>query len=343
MVFRLFVGRERDVTIQDLVASLLIDDPAKASELADLLREVRHLDRFAAIDRLASRTGIWLGGLRPRVHGEILRSMELVPWRGRHEIPLKWSGLTPRDGKLVLLLDRRPDAKSPGRREVRWRTTPDKLREGAATYTIEVCSDDEVLASGQLTHRGENPQKFVFALDHFESLQSDQVFEPLVRISAQGTEPLTTEIFRLEFGEAPERGIGGSAGRRVRCVGEGLLAAKDAGDSIAPPVRHTPSPKLKRKSSSSGDRQDRSQDRSRFTDRPSYVKSKKRGINESKEQLVAGPCGSPARASDSKVPSFTSLSPVQPTRKHGGDSKAPRSGSRASSARDSESSRAHSP
>jgi DNA phosphorothioation-dependent restriction protein DptH len=240
MVFRLFVGRERDATIQDLVASLLIDDSERASELADFLREVRHLDRFAAIDRLASRPGVWLGVLRPRVHGEILRSMELVPWRGRQRIPLKWSGLRERDEELVLVLDRRPDAKSPGRLEVRWRTTPDKLREGAATYTVEICSDDDVLASGQLTHRGENPQKFAFALDDFESLESDQVFEPVVRISAQGTEPLITEIFRLEFGEAPERGIGGSAGRRVRCVGEGLLAAREREDfDLASREAHT--------------------------------------------------------------------------------------------------------
>ena len=109
---------------------------------------------------------------------------------------------------------------------MRWTTEPDSLATGTVEYRVSIVAGDEELAEQTVAHRDKSPQKAVFSLEDFEDLETDAKFEALVRVAAvaaDDVEPVESEEFVLEFGQAEARTTAAS-GQIVRTLADGAIA-----------------------------------------------------------------------------------------------------------------------
>lgn len=227
MVNRLLFNRDATSTPASRIAGLLLEAPTheQRAGLERFLREAASLDPLAALRRLEDRPQLWLNHLRPRFVGNELREIVLVPWRNDQGKLLAWSGLHETgEGAPRLVLDPKASGKK-GRLEIRWRSVPDGLTKGAATYQVDIVAGEDRLASRTLAHKAANLQTAIFTADDFEHLDESARFEAQARIAAlarDDVEPKDTEEFVLEFGQAPGP-TESTAGKEVRCLVEGAI------------------------------------------------------------------------------------------------------------------------
>jgi DNA phosphorothioation-dependent restriction protein DptH len=235
---RLVLRSSSDTTAESKVDGLILVDPTEEQRraLIEFVRESTKLSLFDAIAALHDKPNLWLNNLKPGIFAQdTLQKIEIVPWRGKNDRPMAWSGLTLLDetGRLRFILDPNQTAtKKQSKLEIRWKGLPDELNKGAADYTVTILSGEEELAEKKVSHTGKNPQKCSFTIDDFE-LEEGAKFEAIVSIRAIGNDDIEekTEDFLLLFGNAPDKSKS-SSGAIVRALVEGAIAI-DSKDDFA--------------------------------------------------------------------------------------------------------------
>ncbi|WP_411887713.1 ATP-binding protein [Hydrocarboniphaga effusa] len=156
-------------------------------KLSRFLSETESLSRLDALHRLEAEEDFWINRLRPGVfEDQSLTGIEWIPWRGKREELLKWSGLmdnTDRQPELRLNAND-DDPKNRAKLEVRWKASPAQLAKGAVDYIVQVCAGQEVLAEKTQNHQAKPYEKCLFVQDDFNDLELDVRFEARVVIRA---------------------------------------------------------------------------------------------------------------------------------------------------------------
>lgn len=159
--------------VGDRIRALLLDDPTGeiGTALERFLRDLVDLSPLASALALVGRPDLWLGPLRPRFSGQMLRMLRVSSWHDAKGALLRWSGLiAPEEtgGKPRLLLDRVAAAKDQSSLVVRWTTEPDDIKKGSVEYRLTVIAGEEELAERVVAHKERQPQQAVFSLEDFE-------------------------------------------------------------------------------------------------------------------------------------------------------------------------------
>lgn len=226
-----------DRSVGDRVRALLLDDPdgTQALELEQFLREVAGYSPIQALKQLIERPELWLGALNPQFSGTALRALRLTSWRTTAGKLVGWSGLqtapTGADDKPLFVLDRAAPVKEQGRLEIRWTTEPDELPRSSVDYRVVIMAGEEEIAEQSVAHKEKNPQRAVFSIEYFEHLDADAKFEAFVQVSAigaQGVDPVQSEEFVLEFGEAKGKSSA-TSGRVERSLVDGAISIATRG------------------------------------------------------------------------------------------------------------------
>ena len=220
-------------------ASLTSSARIESLRLAELTGEQRRdLDRFLhaaeaqpllpALERLASKEHLWVGGVRLE-RAKAIQSVELVPWRNKNGKVAKWSGLleeTENEPPALILKTEAAESGDYSKLEVKWKAQPGNLERNAVDYRVVVSTDlDEELAAREVRHSGRKEEKCRFGDDDFSSLEEDSVVSAKVMVFVVGNEAIKSdpsEEFIIRFGEPPVSGALG-AGRIVRTFSEGLI------------------------------------------------------------------------------------------------------------------------
>lgn len=200
-------------------------------ELERFLREVEGLPLLDALARLAERSELWLYRLRISDLAGRIESIELVPWRTSSGRIVKWSGLregvSPQEPPQLILDPRARETRRYSKLEVRWKSTPTTLDEGAVEYRVTIVSDQgDELAARVVPHRSRAQlQKCTFTNDDFGDLGEDTVLSARAQVEVVGNptiEPEETEEFIVCTGE-PEMQNAASGARRMRTFSEALV------------------------------------------------------------------------------------------------------------------------
>ena len=145
-----------------------------------------------AARRIEDRPDLWLGALKPGFASEILRQIQLTPWRDTRGTVLKWSGLTKPEGEETtprLILDRNAaTAKDRAQLTIRWTTDPEELAAGSIDYRVSVVAGEDVLAERVVRHRDHRTQQVVITVDDFEDLEGNEKFDAVVEVAVMGLE-----------------------------------------------------------------------------------------------------------------------------------------------------------
>ena len=221
-------------------------------QLADLERFVRTTrtePRQDALAGLADKNNLWVNNLRLEDSSTEIRSIILTPWRGTTGKLLKWSGLieTVGSNELPRLVVDPDPGQDKSKLEVRWKTRPDGLPKGTASYRVSVLTKtgEEELAYKEVVHGTAAQQRCVFVGEDFATLPEDAKVAARIKVAVVGAEPedppgqaprdeavdlderktvapVQTEEFEITFGEA--LGTEAVAGGRVyRTFAEGLI------------------------------------------------------------------------------------------------------------------------
>jgi DNA phosphorothioation-dependent restriction protein DptH len=161
-----------------------------ARELVTFLSDAESLSSLDALKLLESKDNLWINRLQPGIfETQSLLSISWVPWRGKTDRLLSWSGLMENaDERLELRLKadniNGDDPKSRARLEVRWKTNPTDLPKGAVDYQIEIRAGDDVLAEKAVSHAIKPEQRCVFVQEDFVELDENSRFEAQVLVRA---------------------------------------------------------------------------------------------------------------------------------------------------------------
>lgn len=237
LIERLLLQSGSNTTAESRVDGLLLTDPSEQQyrDLIKFVRESANLSMLDAIGRLSNTPHLWLNNLRPGIFDQnILQKIEILPWRGKNNKPVAWTGLSvDENNRLKFILDpNETSASKQSKLEVRWKGLPDELKKGSAEYSVTIISGEEELAEKKTSHSGKNPQKCAFTIDDFE-LEEGAKFEAVVRIRAIGNDEIEgiTEDFLLLFGDAPEK-TRSSSGTIVRALVEGAISIENKEDFV---------------------------------------------------------------------------------------------------------------
>lgn len=190
---------------------------------------VRGLDFF---DKLWQNNELWLNRIHPGFAIAKVSNIKIVSWFTPRGTLNKWSGLkNDDDGLLVFVLSRLDENGNPAeggktpKLEIRWKTEPEELRKGTASYEVEIRSCDDILAVSTVEHMGKEFEKALFYNEDFDIdiVGNDSRFEAkaIIRIIGTGIEVETPE-FTIFRGEMPESSTTTNA-RVVRCLIDGAI------------------------------------------------------------------------------------------------------------------------
>ena len=227
LVERLFLQSRSSMTAESQIDALMLQEPTREQkqDLVKITRKSTELTFKESVDELNCYPHLWVNAIHPFPSDTLLR-IEVVPWQGKTNKPLAWSGLIYDEGeeRLQFILDPDATGKNQSKLEVRWNGLPDTLAKGAVEYAVAIVSGDEELAEKNVTHTGKTPQKCLFTIDDFD-LDEGAKFEALVRIRAISNdhiEAAVTEDFLLMFGEKPDS-IKSSTAKAYRSIVEGAI------------------------------------------------------------------------------------------------------------------------
>ena len=223
------------------IASLKLLSPTKeqTTDLERFLRDAAIAASKTALEQLSDRPDLHISGLQLEVSADAIKAISLVPWYLNTQLA-KWSGLVEQaaeDTPPEFVLD--PDADKTGnysKLEVRWKSHPDNLPTGAASYRVAIVTDlDEELASREVSHSGKKEEKCRFSNDDFAMLNDDALVSAKVVVSVLGSADVgqqESEEFQICFGPRDEREPAG-VGKKVRTFSEGLIELEDRESVVA--------------------------------------------------------------------------------------------------------------
>lgn len=237
LVLRLLKDNRSSLTIEEKVNSLLLKDAAEQQKtaLAQYLRTSISKPFDEALDELRDRPELWLNNLKltPGIFDQQeIQKIEVLPWRGKNNNPLAWSGLQLNNqDQERLQLNLNPQL----RLEVRWKSDPQRLVKDALQYNITIRTGEigEILSEKTLSHSGRDIQKCIFIRDDFE-LDDSSVFEAKIHINVVGKPEIeaVTEDFLIQFGE-PENTKPESSAKAIRALIEGAIQIENKEDFIS--------------------------------------------------------------------------------------------------------------
>jgi hypothetical protein len=201
-----------------------------ARVLVKFLGEAERLTRLDALKLLESKSNLWINRLQPGVfETQSLLGIGWVPWRGRTDRLLKWSGLLENaDQRLELRLNAGyadgDDPKDRARLEVRWKTDPATLPKGAVDYQIEIRASKDVLAEKTVSHASGPDQRCVFSQEDFIELDENSRFEAQVLIRA----------LVGDGGEADDSPYRAESDEFVICFGERETTTRNSTGTVYP-------------------------------------------------------------------------------------------------------------
>ncbi|MER9403660.1 ATP-binding protein [Mesorhizobium caraganae] len=227
----LYAGDARSVS--ERVRGLLLDNgETRGLELERALRRLSGLSPEEAANGLTKHPDLWLGPLAPGFASEVLRRVNLTPWRDTKSAILKWSGLTKPesdDKNPRLILDRDAPPKDRAQLSVRWTTDPEELAAGSVDYRVTVIAGEDVLAELTVSHRDSRYQQAVIGLEDFDELEGNEKFDAVVEVVVVGQQevaPVRSEGFTLEFGHTTDI-LTTASGQLVRSLVEGAISVSE--------------------------------------------------------------------------------------------------------------------
>ena len=208
------------------------DDGAnnQIAELEKFLSDAGTKPLSDSFELLGEKDSIWVNSLKMESDGEEIQRIEIVPWFGRNNNLLAWSGLKQEssDSLPVLLID--PDAGDNGNYsqiEVRWKAFPDTLERNSVHYQVTMITDmDEELVSAEIPHSARQTEKCRFKNDDFDLLDDSHLTAKIV-ISVIGNdaiEKIETPEFTIQVGLiVPQENTKNGVGKLVRTLSEGAI------------------------------------------------------------------------------------------------------------------------
>lgn len=217
MVERTLLASNKSSTIRSRIDSLMLPQESEneIALLEDLLgKHQGNIWTEVLADIAANYKRLWLNRLKPGFNKAELNKIELMPWRGRKNEILKWSGLGPVPNEDIPVFYI-PENEDDSRLEVRWKTLPLNLPANSVEYNVSITTgSNNELITKSVSHTGKNYEKCVFTWEDFQTLPDREgqggKWEVVIRVNKVGAEQLQpgedsplwkeTESFILTFG-----------------------------------------------------------------------------------------------------------------------------------------------
>lgn len=237
MVERLFLTPTSSKTASTRIEALMLQDEtaAQRSDLERVLRQAGGKPIDAVLTEIAALPHLWLNNIKPSFATNRLKRIELMKWYGATGKLLKGSGLQTLDGDDMPHLILSKDGES-STLSVQWKTQPDGIAKGEVSYEISIVAASDVLASKNVDHRENPPQKINFSVDDFEELDEASKFtaQVVVRaVGADGVEDAKSEEFNIVFGDVGTQTAHQGSGDTYRCAVEGAINLESREELVA--------------------------------------------------------------------------------------------------------------
>ncbi|MCX8034317.1 MAG: hypothetical protein N3A00_03245 [Thermodesulfovibrio sp.] len=223
LIERLIKDRSINTTVEEKIEKLFIDEELELQKrmLQEYLKSIINKSLSEAVRELKNIPEIWLNKLHFGIFNQQeLSKIEIVPWRGKNNKPLNWSGLTLNaNGFLQLNLNQN------SKLEVRFKTFPDNLKKDCAEFLVSIKAGaiEETLSEKTISHNGKNEQKCQFRIDDFQ-VDEEGIFEAKIHINVIGNQNIETksEEFLIRFGESDISKVSSTA-KTQRALIEGAI------------------------------------------------------------------------------------------------------------------------